>query len=51
MLDQEMLMKADPDDPDEGVNSEIHNNELISCSLYEETLRDSNILQNYTEAY
>lgn len=51
MLSQEMLIKADPGNPDEERNSEVNEKILISYSLYNKTMSDSNILQNYTEVY
>lgn len=51
MLSQEMLIKADPGNPDEERNSELNEKILISYSLYNKTMSDSNILQNYTEVY
>lgn len=44
-------MKADPRNSDEDWNSGVNDKILISYSRYDEILKDSSILQNYTAAH
>lgn len=43
------VMKADSRNSDEEWNSGVNNKTLITCSLYDEVLKDGSILQNYID--